>query len=171
MNFEDIEVKVDKPYPEIVDAQYDMQTVAVLKNLATSQVGELEAVLSYIYQSVIADKTHKDIADIFEEVAVVEMMHLDMLMHAITDFGGNPKYEDSFGAPFTTKTINYTQKLNEMLTNNIAGEEMAIKMYKDAIMKVKNQSLKDLFARIILDEEKHLQAYKTIKDTVQFLSI
>ena len=33
MNFEDIIVKVDKPYPEIIGATEDYTTVAVLKNL------------------------------------------------------------------------------------------------------------------------------------------
>ena len=171
MNFLDIEVKVDKPYPEITDAVDCPQTVAILKNLANSSVGELEAVLTYIYQSVIADKTHQEIADVFEEIGIVEMTHLDMLMHAITNFGGVPKYEDSYGTMFNTRTINYTQKLSEMLNNNIAAEEMAIKMYTDAIEKVKNQSLKDLFARIILDEKRHVEIFKLIRDNVKFMSI
>lgn len=171
MNFEDIEVKINKPYPEIVDAKTDPQTVAILKNLAFSNVGELEAVLTYIYQSVIADKTHSDIADVFEEIGIVEMMHQDMLMHAITKFGGVPRYEDASGTCYTTRSVNYTHKLSEMLTNNIAAEELAIKMYTDAIARVDNQSLKDLFARIISDEKRHVEIFKAIKDSVQFLSV
>ena len=171
MNFDNIEVKVNQPYPDIVDAQTDQQTVAILKNLAFSNTGELEAVLTYIYQSVLADKTHADIADIFEEIAVVEMTHQDMLMHAITAFGGIPKYEDGNGNMFTTRYINYTLRLHEMLNNNIMAEEIAIRDYTEAAKRVKNQSLKDLFMRIILDEQKHLQVFKTIKDNVQFLSI
>ncbi len=170
MEFEDIEVRIEKPYPEIENSTADMQTVNILKNLAFCSVGELNAVLTYIYQSVVADKTHAEIADIFEEIGIVEMEHLDMLMHAITAFGGVPRYEDSNGMFFNTRSINYTQKLNDMLNNNIAGEQDAIKMYNDAILKVKNQSLKDLFARIILDEERHLQIFKKIKDSVHFLS-
>lgn len=171
MNFEDIEVKINQPYPEIVDAKTDPQTVAVLKNLTFSNVGELEAVLTYIYQSVIADKTHRDIADVFEEIGIVEMMHQDMLMHAITAFGGVPRYEDANGTYYTTRSVNYTQKLSEMLNNNIASEELTIKMYSDGINRVTNQSLKDLFARIILDEKRHVEIFKAIRDSVQFLSI
>lgn len=171
MNLDEIEVRVDKPYPEIENAVADKMTVAILKNLAFSSASELEAVLTYIYQSVIADKTHADIANIFEEIAIVEMEHLDMLMHAITAFGGVPVYEDANGTMFNTRCINYTQKLNEMLNNDIYGEEMAIKSYTDAINKVSNQSLKDLFVRIILDEKKHAEVLRTIKDNVHFLSL
>ena len=80
MNFEDIVVKVDKPYPEITNAINDRETVAILKNLATSKTGELAGILQYIYQSVVSNKPNEDIASIFEEISIVEMMHLEMLM-------------------------------------------------------------------------------------------
>ena len=92
----DIDVKINKPYPEIAGAKENMHTVAVLKNLATSKTGELGGILQYIYQSVIADKSNPEIAGIFEEIGIVEMMHLDMLMHAIVAFGGIPKYGGSY---------------------------------------------------------------------------
>lgn len=171
MNFEDLEVKDKAPYPEIEDATTDLRTVAVLKNLASGIRGELSAVLTYIYQSVIADKTHSQIANIFEEVAIVEMSHLDMLMHAISAFGGTPKYEDANGNAFGTRTLNYSQKLSEMLNSNIQSEEHAIKEYTEAINIVSNESLKKLFERIILDEQCHLKIFNTIKNNVEFLSI
>lgn len=171
MNFNDIDIKINKPYPEIVDAVEDRETVAILKNLASSRGGEMTAVLQYIYQSVIADKTTEDIASIFEEIGVVEMMHLDMLMHATTMFGGVPKYEDAQGNYYTTAVVNYTMKLKDMLDNNIRGETLAIENYKKAIMLVENESLKKLFARIIEDEQRHIEVFKLIRDSVCFLSI
>ena len=171
MNLEDIDIKINKQYPEIVGAVDDPQTVAILKNLATSKMGELNGVLQYVYQSVIADKTNSDIARIFEEIGIVEMMHLDMLMHAITDFGGIPKYEDANGNIYNVSNINYTQKLKDMLQNNIKDEMMAIEAYTVARNKVKNQSLKDLLDRIILDEQKHLEIFKKLLNNVTFMSV
>ncbi|MBQ9795692.1 MAG: manganese catalase family protein [Clostridia bacterium] len=171
MNFLDIEVKVDKPYPEIVNVQDDMNTVAILKNLANGRVGETPASMQYIYQSVIADKTNEQIAEIFEEIGVVEMMHLDMLMHAISLFGGVPKYEDSQGNFFNTANLNYTLKLRDMLDNNIKAESMAIENYRMAIQRVSNNSLKALFERIIEDETRHLEIFKKIRDNVEFMSV
>ena len=171
MDFRDVEVRVNKPYPEIIGAQEDSQTVSILKNLVFSRVGELAGVLTYIYQSVIAEKIKKEIAGIFEEIGIVEMMHQDMLMHAIVDFGGNPRYEDSQGNYFNTANLNYSMKLREMLDNNIRAETVAIENYNMAITRVKNQSLKDLFERIIEDEKRHLEIFKRIRDTVEFMSI
>ena len=171
MNLSEIEVKVNKPYPEIKNAEEDIVTVNILKNLANSRVGELAGVMQYIYQSVIADKTNEEIAGIFEEIGVVEMMHLDMLMHAISDFGGVPRYEDSQGNFFNTANLNYSMKLREMLDNNIRAENVAIENYTRAVERVSNQSLKDLLNRFIEDEMCHLEIFKKIRDNVQFMSV
>ena len=171
MNLEEIKVRIDKPYPEIEGAVDCKRTVNILKNLATSRRSELSVVLQYIYQSIIADKYMDDLGEIFEEVAIVEMMHLDMLMHAIVDFGGVPKYEDSQGQIFNSSAINYTMKLKEILDNNIEGERMAIEQYRSAINSVANESLKKLLARIIEDEECHIEVFRHIRDNVTFLSI
>ncbi len=171
MNFENVEVRINKPYPELVDVKEDVTTVSVLKNLISSRAGEVAGVLQYIYQSVIAGKTHENISEIFEEIGIVEMMHLDMLMHAVSLFGGVPKYEDAQGNFFNTANINYSIKLKEILDNNIRAESNGIENYQMAMSKVKNQSLKDLFARIIEDEQHHLEIFKRIRDNVEFMSV
>lgn len=171
MQFENVEVKLDLPYPEIIDAVSDYNTVAILKNLATSVKGELNGVLQYIYQSVVANKYNNEIAEIFEEIGIVEMMHLDMLMNAIVEFGGIPKYEDSNGNPFNMSNINYSLKLKDMLQTNIKDEQMALEAYTKAIAKVQNKSLKELLERIVLDEKHHLEIFKNILNNVTFMSI
>ena len=170
MNLQNITVRASGIYPEIVEATDDPQTVAILKDLAFSRESELSAILTYMYQSTIADKTDPDIGKVFEEIGMVEMTHLSLLMHAITSFGGVPKYENSNGVPFNTNYINYTTKLKEMLENNIRGEQNGINNYNHAIRMFKNQSLKDLIARIIQDEQKHVETLKYIRDNVNFLS-
>lgn len=171
MNLDDVEVRLNKPYPEIVNAVDDKGAVAVLKNLLSSRVSELTAVLQYTYQSVVAGNAEKEISQILEEISIVEMMHMEMLMDAIKDFGGNPKFEDAFGNAFSSNYVFYSNKLIDMLNANIAGEKKAIEEYSNAIMKVKNESLKKLFERIIEDEKIHISIFKKIKDNVQFLSI
>ena len=171
MNLDNIEVRIDKPYPELINVIDDKQTVCILKNLATSRMSELSAVLQYTYQAVISDRANQDIAKVLEEISIVEMMHLEMLMHAITEFGGNPKYEDCQGVPFNVSQINYSIKLKDILESNIRAEQFAIDEYKAAINKVNNESLKSLFRRIIQDEELHIKVFKYVKNNVEFLSI
>lgn len=171
MNLNDVEVRNGESYPKIDNAEEDKTTVAILKNLLSSRGGELTGVMQYNFQSVVANKTEKEIADILEEISIVEMMHVKLLMEAITAFGGVPRYEDYQGINFNAGYVNTTTKLRDMLEINIAGEQRAIEEYKNAITRVKNESLKNLFRRIIKDEEIHIKVFKRIKDNVQFLSL
>ena len=50
-------------------------------------------------------------------------------------------------------------------------KNIGIENYNMAISKVKNQSLKDLFKRIVEDEQRHLEIFKRIRDNVEFMSI
>lgn len=171
MNLEEIEVKIDKPYPQIKNAQDDYKTVAILKDLSMSRIGELSAILSYTYQSVVSKNVLDDVSEVLEEIGIVEMMHLDLLMHATKEFGGVPTYEDSQGSVFNTKYINYNMKLKDILENNIKMETVAIEKYNYAIQNVSNESLKNLFARIIEDEKRHIEIFRYILNNVKFLSI
>lgn len=171
MNFETMPVRLDEPYPEIEDAVEDKNTVMVLKNLASSNNSELLASLQYIYQSVISDSVMPEVAHVLEEIGIVEMSHLEMLMNAVVEFGGDPTYADSRGNFFSASNVFYSKKLKEFLDANIEGEHMAIEAYRKAINMVDNASLKALFSRIIKDEELHIKLFRAIRENIQFLSI
>lgn len=170
MNLDDVLVKDDKSYPEIEGAINSPKTVAVLKNLMAGNMGELTAVLQYFYQSSIARVVDEKIGEILEEISIVEMSHIELLSHAIVDFGGEPRYENSKGQYYSANSIFYSSKLREMLDANILAEEKAIEEYKVAIKEVENPSLKNLFARIIDDEQLHLKIFTYLRNNVKFLA-
>lgn len=171
MNLENIQVRINKPYPEIEDATDDKMTVGILKNLATSRASELSAILQYQYDATLTHFTDDEIAKIIDEISVVEMSHLSMLMEAIVMFGGLPKYEDSQGNIFATTGLMYPVKLKDMLMQNIEMEKGAIRDYREATIRVRNESLKKLFERIIMDEERHLEIFEKLLRDIKFLSI
>ena len=171
MEIKDIKVRADLPYPEIKEATSDMRTVSILKDLLSNRNGELTAILQYTYQSRLAGQTEKEIAEVLEEISVVEMKHTKLLMNAILSFGGDPRYDNSFGQYFSASYVNYAQKLKDMLQANIRGESKAIEDYSRAIKNMQNQSLKDLLNRIILDEQIHLEIFEKLLSSVKFLTI
>lgn len=171
MNLDSIQVRINKPYPEIEDANDDKMTVGVLKNLATSRASELSAILQYQYNATLTHFTDDEIAKIFDEISVVEMEHLSMLMEAMVMFGGLPKYEDAQGNIFATSGLVYPVKLKDMLEQSVTMEKGAIREYREAEIRVKNESLKKLFERIIMDEERHLEIFEKLLRDVKFLSI
>lgn len=166
-----IQIRAVGEYPEITDAITDPRTVMILKDLLASRSGELGGVLQYFYQSRIAKQVDPNISDILEEISIVEMEHMQLLMDAIVQFGGVPKYENGRGQPYTANYVNYYTKLKDMLDINIRDEQQAIKNYTMAQSLVNNQSLKNLLGRIIEDEKLHLNTFKTLHSTIKFLSI
>ncbi len=171
MNLNEISLKVNSPYPEIVDANPCKTTVGVLKDLINSRGGELNSVLQFIYQSTIADSTNAELGELFEEIAITDMNHIGLLMHAVVDFGGNPKYEDANGVPFNSNCVKYLTKLKDMLDYNITMLKESIENYHQAINYVNNQSLKNLLTRLVEDKHKQLEALTYIKNTVKFMSV
>lgn len=171
MELKDFKVRAESPYPEIVGEVKSHKTVALIKNLMSGGEGELKAILQYFYQSSLLNKIEPEISDILEEISVNEMTHLELLSHAIVTFGGDPKYDNGNNQYFFTNQISYFNKLREALEANIAVEERAIKNYQNAIAQTENDSLKQLFYRIIEDEKLHLKIFNYLKDTVRFLSV
>lgn len=171
MEITNISIRANSIYPEINNANNDPRIVAILKDLLSSRQGELVGVLQYIYQSRISQQIEPDFSAILEEIAIVEMQHVELLMDAIIDFGGLPKYENSRGQSFNTNYINYSSKLKDILDVNIQGEQQAISDYTNAQRMVGNESLKNLLGRIVEDEQLHLNAFKHLRNTVKFLSI
>jgi len=171
MEILNIQIRANNTYPEITNAVNDPRTVMILKDLLSSREGEISGIMQYFYQSRIAKEVDTNIAGLLEEIAIVEMEHMELLMDAIIAFGGTPKYDNSKGQPFSANYINYSTKLKQMLEANIMGEEQAIKDYLNAQRLVENQSLKDLLERIVEDEKLHLNAFRNISNTVEFLSI
>ena len=171
MEINNIQIRSGGEYPQIINAGNDPKIVTILKELISSRQGELAGVMQYIYQSTIARQVNNDIADILEEISIVEMQHIELLMNAIVEFGGMPTYNNGKGQPFNSSYVNYSTKLKDMLDVNILGEQQAIKDYINAQKFISNQSLKNLINRIIEDEQLHLNTFKTLKSTVGFLSI
>ena len=166
-----LKVRSSEEYPEITNANNDPRVVELLKDLLASRDGEIEGILQYFYQSRIAKQVNKEISEILEEISIVEMEHMQLLMDAIIDFGGIPKYQNGKAQPYSTTYINYSIKLKDMLDINIQGEQQAIKRYTVVQELVSNQSLKKLLSRITEDEKLHLEAFKLLKNTVNFLSV
>lgn len=170
MDYNNMQVKSNVSYPEIKDAVSCPKTIRILKNLMSGSEGELKGVLQYFYQSSICKNVDKEISNILEEISIVEMLHLSLLSHAIVDFGGEPRYENSAGQFFNTNTVNYSTKLRDILDKNIIGEERAIESYSQAIENVDNYSLKELLRRIMEDEKLHIKILNNLRDRVKFMS-
>jgi len=163
MDLSNIQVKVKMPYPTIEITNVNNVQLKVLHDLIAGDGGELDAIFQYFYISSITRTTDEEIADIFEEMSLVEIQHLDMLMEAIIKSKGVPSYTDSRNRCFFANRVNYSQDLHSLIDYCLKEEQNSINNYNLAIEMVEDKSLKQLFLRIIEDEKKHLEVLKSLQ--------
>jgi len=148
------------PYPE-VSGPPDADTVAMLKQDYAGSAGELSGITQYVYQSIAAGaaKENESFAGALLQIAIVEMMHLDMLGDAILTLGVDPCFSDDQGF-WSASNIDYTQGFDDMVRANIQAEQTAIANYQKHASQTGNKTVRDLLLRIAEDEKLHLRFFR-----------
>ena len=148
----------DLPYPEII-VEKNLQESKLLMPSYSGVASELTAILTYAFQSYITLKL-PNVREVLEGIARTEMHHHELLGVTITKLGGFP----IMGARqyWSGSFVNYTLDPKKFLQQNIVAEENAIRNYERTILNLSSQSVKMLLERIILDEQVHIEDFKTL---------
>ena len=140
------------------------QKVIDLLNEARSK--ELGAIAQYmIHHYELEDQDFGKLASKIKEIAIVEMKHAEQLADRILFLNGEPTSKPE-GLP------KKGQQMVEMLATNMGLESAAIKMYNEAALVCaaeKDQVSKDLFEKLLGEEEDHFNDFENIKDHIEKL--
>lgn len=162
-----MKVKLDIPYPEVKVEEKNPYYADLLSEDYAGRTSETTATLLYSYQHFSAFDSNEEFSKIIKEIAIVEMKHLGMLGETIKLLGREPIYktcEASRGdcVMWTASNIDYSTRLKEMLEVDIAAESKAIKIYESHKRLIKDKYIKNMLDRIILDEKRHLEIFKSL---------
>ncbi len=144
----------------------DAYSLAVISPAYASSTGELNAILQYIYHSLIFIKHGmNEYADALESIAVAEMIHLKLLGKTITALGAQPIFCQNPPTAYnfySAKFVSYSRELVNMVEDDIMGEKHAICQYTRMLSRLKNEQVKAIISRILEDEKLHLEKLKEI---------
>lgn len=162
-------IHCDLPYPSLSGIKEDYSTARILSSAYAGQHSELGAILQYVYHHYFFKDGFPEIAELLEGIAVAEMHHLDILGETLRLLGVAPIY--SAVPPekcrfFNTANLSYATDYQKMLLDDIQGELIAIREYREMLYKLKNQQVQAIIERIVLDEELHVEKLKSALDTV-----
>jgi bacterioferritin len=119
---------------------------------------ELAAVIQYMWHHVMASGVESPaIIDRFRLFAMDEMRHAEMVAERIDLLGGIPTTE--------LQAVQVGGALEKMIRDDIAGEELAIRMYKEHIKLadgLDDPTSRRMLEDILADEERHLHDWETI---------
>jgi bacterioferritin len=135
------------------------QKVIDLLNAARSR--ELAAISQYMIQHYeLEDSDFGKLAKKMKEIAIQEMKHAEALAERILFLKGTPMTKPDAEAK---KGL----EIETMLTTDIALESQAIKMYNEAAetcAQEKDQISKQLFEKLLGEEEEHLNFFENTKE-------
>ena len=158
-------VVLDLPYPKIEISKKDTLYAYKIFKIYSGNLSEFTSIAQYAFQSSYLNK-YKDLSKILEEIAMVEMKHLRILADLITDLGLIPYYVTyccgTRANPWNSDYGDYTTDYRNMLLSNINLEVAAIKDYNELINQTNDANIKDIFKRIIQDEERHVEIFKEL---------
>ena len=162
-----MKVKLDIPYPKVKVEEKNPYYADLLSEDYAGRTSETTATLLYSYQHFNTFDSNEEFSKIIEEIAIVEMKHLEMLGKTIKLLGREPIYktcEASRGdcVMWSASNIDYSTRLKEMLEVDIREESKAIKIYESHKKLIKDKYIKNMLDRIILDEKRHLEIFKSL---------
>lgn len=136
----------------------------VIDLLNQARAAELGAILQYMaHHYELEDADFGKLAKMFKTTAIQEMKHAEALAERILFLGGPPSFKPD-------GEVKKGQEIPAMLATDVALEEGAVKMYNDsakACAEAGDHISKDLFEKLLADEEAHLDEFQNIADHVE----
>lgn len=150
-----------EPYPEIKAQKHNRTYAALLTEDYSGNVSETTATMQYIYHEFVFKNKYKELALLLENIAKVEMLHIEVLADAIIALGGNPAFKSGKNRKYwNAEMVNYGKDLCDRLKTDLHSENMAIRNYREHIGLIEDPYIRALLNRIIKDEEVHVILFK-----------
>lgn len=148
------------------DDTEDTMNKNVIQLLNDGRARELLAISQYMVQHYeLEDADYGKLGDKMKEISIAEMKHAEELGERVLFLGGT----------VVTKPAGEAKKgqaIPDMLKTNIELEEGAVVQYNEAakICAAENDNIsKQLFEKLLADEEEHLDEFQNILDHIQKL--
>lgn len=154
----------DLPYPSTETLSVDVTSGKILSFAFASATGELSAILQYVYHQLHLSGTNKQCAETLEAIALCEMRHLQILGQAMINLGVNPRYvqHPNSNCFFSASCVSQSVAPQKMIMDDLRSELETIAEYKKMLFVLKNEEVQAIVERIILDEQVHVEALKSV---------
>lgn len=140
-----------------------MASEKVIDLLNQARSRELTAITQYMAQHYeLEDADFGKLADKMKEVAIQEMKHAEDLAERILFLRGEPTSKPD-------ATAKKGQEIADLLQTDVDLEQQAVDMYNAAAVvcaEERDQVSKQLFEKLLAEEEEHLDTFQNIKGHV-----
>jgi len=135
----------------------------VIDLLNAGRARELSAILQYLAQHYeLESDDYGKLAKVMKDTGITEMKHAEALAERILFLGGTPTSKPDAEAK-------KGQKIADMIATDIRLEEDAVKLYNEAAVacaEALDHVSKDIFEKLLADENEHLDIFMNIRDHI-----
>lgn len=150
------------PYPEVKVEKPNLCYADLLTDDYAGMISEFTAISQYLYHHFYFKDIDKELGELLENVAIIEMHHMEILAETIKSLGGNPLIRGSYstrGNFWNASYVYYGTQLCERLKADIDAEHKAIEEYQKHICLIDDTYVQAILRRIILDEKVHIKLF------------
>lgn len=141
------------PYPSTSEIKPDKK---MAKALCDSYGGEMSSINSYIYYSVIFSETLPELADMFEHLAEIEMIHFRLISESIQKLGVNPAFNLRLSnSPVREGEHCAPGEADRCIERSIQEETSACEEYRRISAFTCDKALRAVLERLASDEDEH----------------
>lgn len=151
------------PYPKVNVAEPNQYYLQLIMDDYAGAVSEFTAISQYLYHYFVTKEDEKELAEMFENISITEMLHMEILSKVILQLGGDPIYmggPSTMGNWWSGNLVYYGCSLCDRLHADLQSEYEAINTYQEHIHLIKDKNIQEILARIILDEKVHVKLFK-----------
>ena len=142
----------------------DMKNTDSIRLLNKGVADELQAVHQYMYFHFhLDDQGFKPLAQLFKSIAVQEMVHVERLAERILFLKGDVEMD-------LVGVVEKTREPEVILEKARMMEQEAVKTYNEAVLACaanSDSASKNIFERLVNDEEGHLSLYEKQRDNIK----
>lgn len=160
---EKISYRDKAPYPPVKVCGRNSEYAAAMVDNIGACSSEMSAVSLYFYNSLITKGAFPEIAECFHGISIVEMHHLDIFGELALMLGADPRLwhcKDGKMVYWTPECNRYPDRILILIENALNGELGTIEKYKQQMEWIKDEHIAANLARIIKDEELHVELFK-----------
>ncbi|WP_073079923.1 ferritin family protein [Sporobacter termitidis] len=148
---------VHQPYPSVEITECNTYYATLISGAFAGPGSETTAITQYTAHNFFTF-VQPQITEAYQCIISVELLHLNLLGNLIRDLGLPPKFLTYETHQYWNGSYPvYAYELRPILLADIEGEHAAIAHYTRLIQQIAQPQIQDLFRRIILDEQKHVE--------------
>jgi bacterioferritin len=152
------------PYPEVRICAQNQYYLELIMDDYAGIVSEFTAINQYLYHYFTTKECGEELGEMLENVAITEMLHMEILAELIQLLGGRPTYRggpSTKGGSWNTKFVYYGCNVCDILHADLNAEYRAIQSYQEHIRVISDPYIQAILERIVLDEKVHVGLFKT----------